>query len=109
MKGRGIVRAAAYIAKMNEASVGASPAGRIDFGLTSPAIENPAATRTLIAVTSDARRMDADREESRVMKKAVSWRNLPGSAARRWTWASPIACHAGNRVWLRLPERDAIV
>jgi hypothetical protein len=57
---RGMARAAAYIAKMNEASVGAEPVGSTDFGLTSPAIENPAATKTLIAVTSEAIRMDAD-------------------------------------------------
>jgi hypothetical protein len=46
-----------------------APGGSIDFGLTSPAIENPPATKTLIAVTSEAIRMAADREESGVIAK----------------------------------------
>jgi hypothetical protein len=35
----------------------------------SPAIENPPATKTLIAVTSEAMRIVADGEKSRVIKK----------------------------------------
>jgi hypothetical protein len=54
---------------MNEASVGAEFAGSIDFGLISPAIENPTAIRTLMAVTSEAIRLVADREESGVIEK----------------------------------------
>jgi hypothetical protein len=63
-----MVRAAAYKAKMNEASVGMALAGSIDFGLTSPAIENPHATKTLIAVTSEAIRIGVAREESGIIK-----------------------------------------
>jgi hypothetical protein len=64
-----MLRAAAYIANMNEASVGTWPAGSIDFGLTSPAIENPPATKTFIAVTSEAIRLGADGKESGVIAK----------------------------------------
>jgi hypothetical protein len=54
---------------MNEASVGAEPAGSIDFGLISPAIENPTAIRTLMAVTSETIRLVTDGEESGVIEK----------------------------------------
>jgi hypothetical protein len=36
--------------------------------MTSPAIENPPETRTLMAVTSEATRMAADREENGVIE-----------------------------------------
>jgi hypothetical protein len=49
-------RAAAYIAKMNEASLGASLAGNSAAGAISPAIEKPLAMRTFAAVTIEARR-----------------------------------------------------
>jgi len=57
IKASGSVRAAAYMAKMNDACVCAEPAGRTYSGLKSPAIENPLATRTFKAVIADARRM----------------------------------------------------
>jgi hypothetical protein len=53
---------------MNEASVGAEFAGSIDFGLISPAIENPTAIRTLMAVTSEAILMVTDGDESGVIE-----------------------------------------
>jgi len=54
---------------MNEASVGAELAGSIDFGLISPAIENPPAIRTLMAVTSEAMLMVTHGDESGVIEK----------------------------------------
>jgi hypothetical protein len=56
-KARGIVRAAAYIANSNDASVGTDSAGTRYCGRTIAAMENPLATRTLIAVTSEASRI----------------------------------------------------
>jgi hypothetical protein len=50
----GIVRAAAYIANINDASVGTEPAGTTNCGWKIAAMEKPLATRTLIAVTSEA-------------------------------------------------------
>jgi hypothetical protein len=52
-----------YRANMNEASVGTWLAGSIHFGLTNPATENPTATRTLIAVISEAKRKAVVRDE----------------------------------------------
>jgi hypothetical protein len=54
---------------MNEASVEAELAGSINFGLISPAIENPPAIRTLMAVTSEAIRLVTDGDESGVIEK----------------------------------------
>ena len=51
---KGIVRAAAYMAKMVDASVGVAPAGRTSSGFISPAMENPPATTTFRAVRADA-------------------------------------------------------
>ena len=53
-KASGIVRAAAYIANINDASVGAETRY---CGRMIAAMENPLATRTLIAVTSEASRI----------------------------------------------------
>jgi hypothetical protein len=50
------VRAAAYIANINDASVGAA-AGIRYCGRMIAAMEKPLATRTLIAVTSEASRI----------------------------------------------------
>jgi hypothetical protein len=52
----GMVRAAAYMANINEAGVATAPAGSMASGLTSPAMENPLATKTLTAVIQEARR-----------------------------------------------------
>ena len=56
-KARGIVRAAAYIANSNDASVGTGSAGTRYCGRMIAAMEKPLATRTLIAVTSEASRI----------------------------------------------------
>jgi hypothetical protein len=72
MTAMGMERAAAYIANINEASFGTEPGGSIDFGLTSPAIENPAATRTFIAVTAEAMRIGAGREARGVIESVSS-------------------------------------
>ena len=56
-KARGIVRAAAYSANINEACVGADSPGTKYCGRTIPTMEKPVATRTLIAVTTDASRI----------------------------------------------------
>src|SRR5260221_13643996 len=56
-KARGIVRAAAYIANSNDASVGTDSAGTRYCGRMIAAMEKPLATRTLIAVTSEASRI----------------------------------------------------
>ena len=48
------MRAAAYRANRVDDSVGIEPAGSTDCGLTSAAMEKPLATKTLIAVTSEA-------------------------------------------------------
>src|SRR5580700_7471944 len=56
-KARGIVRAAAYIANSNDASVGADSTGTRYCGRMIPTIEKPLATRTLIAVTTEASRI----------------------------------------------------
>src|ERR1700676_213408 len=77
-----MLRAPAYIAKIIEASVGAYPAGSIDCGLTSPAIENPPATKTLIAVTSEAMRIGPDREEGGMRKSPCDRHHAAG--LRRW-------------------------
>jgi hypothetical protein len=53
---------------MNEASVAAEFADSIDFGLISPAIENPPAIRTLMAVAGEAVRLVTDGEESGVIE-----------------------------------------
>src|ERR1700689_4689247 len=55
-KARGILGAAAYIANSNDASVGAA-AGTRYCGLMIAAMEKPVATRTLIAVTTEASRI----------------------------------------------------
>src|ERR1700722_9645595 len=55
-KARGILGAAAYIANSNDASVGTDSAGTRYCGRMIAAIEKPLATRTLIAVTSEASR-----------------------------------------------------
>src|SRR4051794_26386055 len=61
----GIVRAAAYIAKMADASVGVAPLGRTSSGFTKPAMEKPLATRTFRAVRAGARPMvSADRRDA---------------------------------------------
>jgi hypothetical protein len=51
-----MVRAAAYKANINEASVGGQLTGRRDAGLISPAMEKPLATKTFAAVINEARR-----------------------------------------------------
>jgi hypothetical protein len=51
------VRAAAYIANSNDASVGTDSAGTRYCGRIIAAMEKPLATRTLIAVTSEASRI----------------------------------------------------
>src|SRR5271163_2773167 len=56
-KASGIVRAAAYIANSNDASVGTDSAGTRYCGRTIAAMEKQLATRTLIAVTSEASRI----------------------------------------------------
>ena len=56
-KAKGIVRAAAYIANSNDASVGTDSAGTRYCGRMIAAMEKPLATRTLIAVTSEASRI----------------------------------------------------
>src|SRR5271154_5649934 len=56
-KARGIVRAAAYIANINDACVGTDPVGTRYCGRMIPTMEKPLATRTLIAVTSEASRI----------------------------------------------------
>src|SRR3979490_2596244 len=53
----GMVRAAAYMANIDEARVATSPPGSMDSGLTSPAMEKPPATKTSIAVIQEARRI----------------------------------------------------
>ena len=50
------MRAAAYIANSNDASVGTDSAGTRTCGRMIAAMEKPLATRTLIAVTSEASR-----------------------------------------------------
>ena len=56
-KARGILGAAAYIANSNDACVRTDSAGTSYCGRMIVAIENPLATRTLIAVTSKASRV----------------------------------------------------
>jgi len=56
-KARGIVRAAAYSANINDAGVGTDPAGSRYCGRMIPTMEKPLATRTLIAVTTEASRI----------------------------------------------------
>jgi hypothetical protein len=56
-KARGIVRAAAYIANINDACVGTDSAGTRYWGWMIPTMEKPLATRTLIAVTTEASRI----------------------------------------------------
>ena len=51
------MRAAAYIANINDACVGTDPAGSRYCGRMIPTIEKPLATRTLIAVTTEASRI----------------------------------------------------
>jgi hypothetical protein len=62
IKASGIVRAAAYIAKMDDASVGVAPVGRMSSGFMSPAMENPLAITTFRAVKAEARTMLSARE-----------------------------------------------
>ena len=57
IKASGIVRAAAYMAKMADASVGGTPVGRTSSGFTTPAMEKPLATTTFRAVRAEASRM----------------------------------------------------
>src|SRR5438105_2225273 len=57
IKASGIVRAAAYMAKMADASAGGAQAGSTSSGLISPATEKPLATTTLSAVRTQARPM----------------------------------------------------
>ena len=52
-----MVRAAAYMANSSDASVGMEPAGTTASGRKIAAMEKPLATRTLIAVTSEASRI----------------------------------------------------
>jgi hypothetical protein len=62
IKASGIVRAAAYMAKMADASVGVAPVGRTSSGFINPAMEKPLATTTFRAVRAEARPMlSADR------------------------------------------------
>jgi hypothetical protein len=56
-KARGIVRAAAYNAQIDVACVGMAPILTRYCGLTIPTMEKPLATRTLIAVTTEASRI----------------------------------------------------
>src|SRR5258708_13861776 len=58
------------------ASIEAEPAGSIDFGLISPAIENPPAIRTLMAVAAEAGRLVTDWEESGVIGKISQALNI---------------------------------
>src|ERR1700674_5770494 len=51
------MRAAAYIANSSDASVGMEPAGTTTSGRKIAAMVKPVATRTLIAVTSEASRI----------------------------------------------------
>src|SRR5580698_11561780 len=51
---RGIVRAAAYIANIKDACVGTESTGIRYCGRMIPTMEKPLATRTLIAVNTDA-------------------------------------------------------
>src|SRR5258707_15620990 len=94
----GRLRATAYIANINEASVGVAPAGSIDFGLTSAAIENPPATKTLIAVTSAAIRLGADGEESGVIAKVsvaigITPLDVIGGPERIIVYYYSVRCH----------------
>src|ERR1700675_2069657 len=52
-----MVRAAAYIANINDACVGTDPAGTRYCGRMIPTMEKPLATRTLITVTTEASRI----------------------------------------------------
>jgi hypothetical protein len=56
-KARGIVRAAAYIANINDACVGTDPAVSRYCGRVIPTMEKPLATKTLIAVITEASRI----------------------------------------------------
>jgi hypothetical protein len=51
------VRAAAYIANINDACVGTDSTGTRYCGRMIPTMEKPLATRTLIAVTTEASRI----------------------------------------------------
>ena len=51
------MRAAPYIDNSNDASVGMEPAGTTTSGRKIAAMEKPLATKTLIAVTSEANRI----------------------------------------------------
>jgi hypothetical protein len=51
------VRAAAYIANINDACVGTDPTGTRYCGRMIPTMEKALATRTLIAVTTEASRI----------------------------------------------------
>src|SRR5947209_4595694 len=57
IKASGIVRAAAYMAKMADASAGGAQVGRTSSGLISPAMEKLLATTTFRAVRTQARPM----------------------------------------------------
>jgi hypothetical protein len=77
-----MLRAAAYIAKIQEASVGTVLVGNIEFGLTIPAIENPLAIKTFVAVTSEATRILVASEVSGIIKR-ISPKNWYHAARRR--------------------------
>jgi hypothetical protein len=86
-----MVRAAAYMANMEEASVGLQCAGSIEAGEISPAMENPPATMTLTAVITDAIRMALGEEKCVVMGRDSSGMKMDGRTSSR---------HKGDaRVW----------
>src|SRR5260221_12403138 len=71
-KARAILRAAAYIANSNDASVGTDSAGTRYCGRMIAAMEKPLATRTFIAVTSEASRIAFVVDMVRVPQIALS-------------------------------------
>ena len=70
-KASGMVRAAPYRPIMWEASFGVTVGGRIDWGLISPAIAKPLATRTLTAVTSAATCIAVGRDQKFTLDSCV--------------------------------------
>src|SRR5271155_1463954 len=85
-KARGIVRAAAYSANINDACVGMYPAGTRYCGRMIPTIEKPLATRTLIAVTTEASRIAfiVVIGSSRTAACKQAHRCHPGAEPKRW-------------------------
>jgi hypothetical protein len=79
----GMVRAAAYMANMEEACVGMQFAGSIEAGEISPAMENPPATMTLTAVITDAMRMALGEEECVVMVRGSGMKMDGRTSSRR--------------------------